>query len=192
MPPKAKFTREDIINAALTITMREGFEGLTARALGAELGSSARPVFTVFKNMEEVQAEVEKAARSVYTRLVEEGLKEEIAFKGVGKAYIRFAAEYPKLFQLLFMREQNSSPHLNSVLGLIDENFDRILESIEKGYGFCKETSKEIYLHLWIYSHGIAVLIATKVCSFSAEEISGMLTDVFISIIKKYKSEGRT
>ena len=33
---------------------------LSARALGAKLGSSARPVFTVFQSMEEVQEEVKK------------------------------------------------------------------------------------------------------------------------------------
>ena len=43
MPPKAKFTKNEIINAGLEIVRRDGFEALTARALGAELGSSARP-----------------------------------------------------------------------------------------------------------------------------------------------------
>lgn len=190
MPPKAKFTREEVFEAALKIVMREGIENLTARALAGELGSSARPVFTVFSGMDEVQCEVIKAAHALYNKMVEQGLKENLAFKGVGKAYIRFAIEYPKLFQLLFMREKSTVPELNSVLGMIDENYGKILQSIEIGYGFDMETSKEIYRHLWIYSHGIAVLLATNVCRFTADEISGMLTDVFSGVIRKYKSEG--
>ena len=35
---------------------------LTSRDLGARLGSSARPIFTVFKSMEEVQEAVRDAA----------------------------------------------------------------------------------------------------------------------------------
>ena len=35
MPPKAKFTKNEIINAGLEIVRRDGFEALTARALGA-------------------------------------------------------------------------------------------------------------------------------------------------------------
>lgn len=50
MPPKAKFAKEEIVNAALDIVRTEGFESLTARALGSKLGSSARPIFTVFQN----------------------------------------------------------------------------------------------------------------------------------------------
>ena len=48
-----------------------------------------------------------------------------------------------------------------------------------------------LFRSLWIYSHGIAVLIATKVCVFSAEKVSEMLTEVFVSMLKKIKTEGK-
>ena len=41
MPPKYKFTREQIIAAALTLTKEHGISGLTARGVAAKLGSSA-------------------------------------------------------------------------------------------------------------------------------------------------------
>lgn len=58
MPPKPKFTREQIIGYALNIVERDGIKALTARELGKEMGSSARPIFTVFKNMDELCSEV--------------------------------------------------------------------------------------------------------------------------------------
>lgn len=66
MPPKAKFTKQKIIDAGMQIVRREGFSALTARALGTELGSSARPIFTIFQNMEEVQQSVVVAAKENY------------------------------------------------------------------------------------------------------------------------------
>ena len=54
MPPKAKFKKNEIIETALNIVRTRGFEALTARSLGAELGSSARPIFTVFQSMDEL------------------------------------------------------------------------------------------------------------------------------------------
>ena len=39
-------------------------EALTARDLGERLGSSARPIFTVFRSMEEVQQETRKAIKT--------------------------------------------------------------------------------------------------------------------------------
>ena len=56
MPPKAKFTKQQIVDAALEIFRDEGMEKLTSRNLGKKLGSSACPIFTVFSGMEEVQA----------------------------------------------------------------------------------------------------------------------------------------
>ena len=54
MPPKAKFTKEDIIDAGLAILRERDISAVTAREIGNYLGSSARPIFTVFDNMGEV------------------------------------------------------------------------------------------------------------------------------------------
>lgn len=62
MPPKPKFTKEEIVQTALEIVSQKGVRALTANELGAALGTSARPIFTVFDSMKEVQDEVRKAA----------------------------------------------------------------------------------------------------------------------------------
>lgn len=183
MPPKAKFTREEIISAALDIVRAESPDNLTARALGKRLGSSSCPIFTVFESMDEVQREVLCAAKRIYRGYVEKGLEMRPAFKGVGTQYILFAINEPKLFQLLFMHEQTSAPGLDGVLQLIDESYDRILASVTDEYGLKTPAAERLYKHLWIYTHGIASLCATKMCRFSAEEISGMMTEVFVALL---------
>ena len=189
MPPKAKFTREEIVDAAFQIVRREGFDALTARSLGAELQSSPRPIFTVFRSMEEVQNEVMNKGRRLYESYEDAGMSGENAFKGSGTGYIRFAADEPKLFQLLFMREREVVPNPEKVLKSIDGYYEKILNAVEREYGFDRKTAERVYLHMWLYSHGIAVSIATKICTFTEEQISDMLTDVCASIIIKIKRE---
>lgn len=189
MPPKAKFSREEIIDAAINIVREDGFDALTSRALGTYLGSSARPIFTVFKNMKEVQQAVLEAAKTLYKEYVNKGLATEHPFKGVGTQYILFSVNEPKLFQLLFMSEQKQIPDLSGVLPLIDESYEAILLSIKKDYGINEISAKKLYHHLWIYTHGIASLCATKMCRFTGEEISTMITEVCMSILKKIKEE---
>ena len=191
MPPKAKFSRDEIVEAALRIVRTEGFSHLTARALGARLGSSARPIFTVFQSMEEVQLAVMEAARGLYKEYILKGLSEKPAFKGAGMQYIRFAVEEPKLFQLLFMEEQKQIPDLSGVLPMIDENYEEILHSIQKEYGVSSPAAERLYRHLWIYTHGIAALCATGMCSFTAEEISVMVSEIFASLLKHWKAGER-
>lgn len=192
MPPKAKFTKEEIIQAALNIVRADGFDALTARALGAELGSSARPIFTVFQSMEEVQQEVVDIAKQFYADYVNDGLYQTKmpAFKGVGMQYICFALAEPKLFQILFMSERAEKPTVMDVLPAIEGSYSRILSSIQNCYSLTQSDSEWLYRHLWIYTHGIAVLCATNMCTFTLEEIGKMLTEVFIAVLKEIK-EGK-
>lgn len=187
MPPKAKFTRAEIIEAAFHIVKTDGIDALTSRALGACLGSSARPIFTVFKNMDEVQQAVIDSAKALYKQYVNQGLTWEHPFKGVGTQYILFSIHEPKLFQLLFMTEQPNVPDLSGVLPLIEESYGEILLSIQNDYAISEASAEKLYRHLWIYTHGIAALCSTKMCRFTSDEISSMITEVCTGLLKHMK-----
>lgn len=187
MPPRAKFTKEQIVNAALDMIRENGTSELTARALGKRLGSSACPIFTVFDNMEEVLTETVQAAKALYNSYVEEGLKAMPAFKGVGMQYLNFAVREPKLFQLLFMTEQTQNPTMENVLPVIDDNYPVILKSVKECYDLTQYDAEKLYRHLWVYTHGIAALIATNMCTFTPEETGKMLTEVRIAVLNQIK-----
>ncbi len=183
MPPKAKFTKDEIVNAALDIVRKSGSDALTARELGNALGSSARPIFTVFKSMEEVFTSVSTAARTLYNKYVEDGLSMTPAFKGFGIQSIRFAIDEPRLFQLLFMQELTTIPHCSEILGVIDEHYEKILSVIQNDFHIDYEQAQRLYFNMWVYVHGIATLCATNVCSFTMDEVSEMLGTAFRSFM---------
>lgn len=192
MPPKAKFTKEEIIDAGLAILRERDISAVTAREIGNYLGSSARPIFTVFENMSEVLDGIDKKAREIYSEYVQQGLQQSPAFKGVGQAYIQFAIREPKLFELLFMRKLSGDIGVNKILPEIDDNYPVILKSITDQYPVSKDDAVILYRHLWIYSHGIATLCATSMCHFTREEIGNILTDVFKSLlIEKLKGKSK-
>lgn len=192
MPQKAKFTKKEILDVSLNIVRKSGWDSLTARNIGKNLKSSTRPIFTIFDSMKELQKEVKIVARKLYDSYVEEALKrddkDKIYFKCVGEQYIKFSVVEPKLFQLLFMKEQEET-EFTRILPKIENNYEKIILSIEEQYKLNREKSIKLYYHLWIYTHGIASLCATKMCTFSSIEISNMLTEVFKSILKNLKRE---
>ncbi len=183
MPPKTKFSREEIIDRAFEIVRAEGFESLTARSLAAKMNSSSRVIFTWFDSMDELKREVLIRAGAEYRKYIEEGLKEPLPFKGAGLKYIEFAQKESRLFQLLFMgghREEDGpelEPGYRTFVGIIAESH-RISE----------EDALKLYLHLWVYSHGIASMCATHTNPFKEEDISAMLSEVFLSLLETYKS----
>ncbi len=188
MPPKAKFSREEIVEIAFEIARMEGFDKITARELGKRLNSSARPIFTVFENMDEVKAQVIGRAKALYGSYIAEALKQEYAFRSVGASYIRFSMEEPKLFQLLFMSTISGQIGVESILPQIDANYEDILASVQK-YVDSRDAADRLYQHLWIYSHGIATMCATGLCSYTMEQIKERMSQVFVSLLRMEKGE---
>ncbi len=81
---------------------------------------------------------------------------------------------------------------MEHVLIQIDENYEEILKSVEESYQLEEKTAEKLYRHLWIYTHGIASLCATKVCRFTVEEIENMLIEVFTGLYEKVKRDGNS
>lgn len=183
MPPKVKFTREQIITAALNVTRKDGIVGLTARGLAAELGSSAKPIFGLFQNMEEVQKEVIVAANALYQSYISRGMTEGKypPYKASGIAYIQFAKEEKELFKLLFMRDRTDEK--------IEENREEIrpiLDLIMKNLGIDENEAYFFHLELWLYVHGIATMIATYYLEWDIEFIDKALTDAYQGLKNRY------
>lgn len=187
MPPKQKFTKDEIVTAALKLLRENGMEALTARALGDALHSSARPIFTVFDSMADVRAEVMTAAQEMYNQYIREGLKEQHPFKGTGKAYIRMAKEEPNLFRLLFMSKNVQTPNMGDLMQYVDSVSMNITDAAKDTFAFDSSKAQKIHHHLWLYCHGIAVLQATGVCKFTDDEVDAMLTEVGGSLYKYMK-----
>lgn len=183
MPPKSKFTKKEVLEKAFEIARTDGIDKITSRELGKQLGSSARPIFTVYESMDELKADVITEAKELYKKYVQQGLKNELAFKGVGMAYIRFASEEPVLFQLLFMSARTELTNVTQILPLIDASYEDILQSVQKPYGLSTQAADKIYQHLWTYTHGIAAMCATRLCNYTEEEISERLTEIFKSLL---------
>lgn len=187
MPPKFKFTRQEITNAALDVTRERGASGLTARALAARLGCSAKPIFSLFQNMEEVQQEVLSAANNLYHSFLLKEMSDGKypPYKASGMAYIRFAKEEKELFKLLFMRDR-SNEH-------ITENREEIrplLALIQRNTGLDEDNAYLLHLEMWIYVHGIATMLATSYLNWDAEFISQVLTDGYVGLTSRYCTEG--
>lgn len=112
MPPKPKFTKDEIVQAALEVVSQKGVEALTAKELGDALGSSARPIFTVFRSMKEVQDEVRAAAMRRFERFAAQTLPDMPLFKQVGGRWILVRSEGAEAVSALFRHENHNAASL--------------------------------------------------------------------------------
>lgn len=185
MPPAVKFTKEEIVNAALQVVRNKGAAALTTRQIAAELGVSTRPIFTYFQNMQQVQEAVRQAAQNLYHSYIQKGMAQEHPFAGVGEQYIRFAMDEPELYRLLFL---SAAPGSTSwAAEEMQRTQNMVLNSIRQIYRMDEETAKRYFRDVWLVTHSLASLIVTKSCPYTLEEIRTILASVSISICKACK-----
>lgn len=188
MPPKAKFTREEIIETALNLAADKGIRSLTARELGAALGSSTRPIFTAFESMEEVLLEVRKASLAKFEEYARKAENYTPVYKALGIQMVKFASERPKLYRLLFMSEKPEAKDFNDVFRNLGDIATLCVDVIQTEYGLSYENSKLLFKHNWIHTYAVGALIATGVCSFTEKEIQDMLSREFVAMLMLIKS----
>ena len=188
LPPKVKFSREEIIAAALDIVREGGMTALTARSLAARLGSSAKPVFGLFENMQEVQKEVMLAANAEYQEFLYAEMMRGIykPYKATGMAYIDFARKEKELFKLLFMRDRSDEQGDTR-----DESVADIIALISRNTGLSEEEARLFHLEMWIFVHGIATMIVTNYLDWEEEHVSRALTDAYEGLRTRWCGEAK-
>ena len=183
MPPKPKYTKEEIVNAAYELTREKGIDAVVAREVGKRLNTSSSPIFTLWNSMEELKMEVWMLAKQKYQAYMEDIFDYTPAFKEYGMRCVRFAAEEPNLYRMLFLTErENHSPYLRfkEEFGTL---YARLVEEIRKSFELSGEDAEELLNQMIIFANGIAAFLITDKRSFSEESVSRHLSQVCIGAV---------
>lgn len=183
MPPRTKYTKAEIVNAAYELTREKGIDAVVAREVGKRLNTSASPIFTVWNSMEELKAEVRELAKQKYRKYMEGIFDYTPSFKEFGMRWVAFAAEEPNLYRLLFLsRQETHSPFLR-----IKTEFENILsplvEEIQAIFALSKADAENLLNQMILFANGIAAFVITDPDSISKEDVSRSLSQVCIGIV---------
>lgn len=185
MPRKYLFTRKQIVENGLNLVREKGFESLTARSLGEKMNSSSKPIFSLFKNMDELKQEVISEADKLYQSYIQNEMNsgKYPPYKASGMAYIHFAKDEKELFKLLFMRNRRNES--------IKEGAEMkyIIPVIRKNTGLSEKDAMLFHMEMWIYVHGIASMIATDYLDLDENVVSQMISDIYNGM-KTFYSDG--
>ena len=171
MPPKAKITKEMVVDAAFDIARVKGAEQINARTVSQKLGCSTQPVMYHFAKIEDIKrAAYEKTNwfHAEYLLNVDERLEDFML--GIGLNYICFAFEEPNLFRFLF---QSGYAMENSLLEMIDsEELKPVLLAMQEASGMNENQMKEVFLTIALFAHGYASIIANNSLEYNDTVIS--------------------
>ncbi|NBI71249.1 WHG domain-containing protein [Clostridiaceae bacterium] len=103
-------------------------------------------------------------------------------------SYIAFAQEETQLFKLLFIKDMDldmvKAKDFYKEIGN-----EKKAEKFSDTIGMDLSRGKAIFLDLFLYTHGIAVLTATSKLSLSRDDIETMVMNLLTALVKKQKPD---
>ena len=190
MPPKAKITKDMILHTVLDITRETGFETVNARSVAGKLQCSTRPIFTCYENMEELKKDFLDFAYEYYLQYVSSFSSSEQVMPSLllPLSYIEFAAKETHLFKLLFMNDMDLN--MAEAKDFYNEaDNEKRAAAFSETIGVELERAKVIFLDLFLYTHGIAVLTAAGKIAFDRGNAEKMLMNLLSAFINQEPSD---
>lgn len=155
--PRARITREMVVDAAFEVARRLGAEQVNARTVSEKLGCSTQPVMYHFATIEDLKRAVYAQADRYHSDYL---MRTEDIPLGIGLNYIRFAIEETHLFRFLF---QSGFAVEHSLPEMIDsEELKPVLAAMQGALGMSAGQTKQIFLTVALFTHGYASIIANN------------------------------
>ena len=183
MPPKPKYTKEEIVAAAYEITRQKGIDADVAREVGKRLNTSSSPIFTIWSSMEELREEVRSLAKEKYREYMADIFDYSPSFKEFGMRCVSFAAEEPNLFRLLFLTKGKEHSPYARFKQEFEGIFIPLVEEIMNQFELSKPDAENLLNEMIIFANGISAYVITDKSSFSKEAVSRHLSRVCIGIV---------
>lgn len=176
MPPKARITKEMIVDAAFLLVRKKGFEKITAQSVAEELGCSTQPIMSHFKKVEDLRMTVAEKADQYHSAYLMK-ISGEDPLLEVGLNYIRFAREEGNLFRLLFQSGGFSGTCLWD--SLTSPELQPLLEMVSREAKISPEDAGKAFKALFLVVHGYASMFAANEMEYDESEIKADLTLIF-------------
>ena len=188
MPPKAKSTKDMVVDDAFGVARKSGAENINARTVSNELNCSTQPVMYHFETIEALKRAAYKKADGYHTEYLMNIPKTQgNVMLGIGLNYIRFAVEEPNLFCFLF---QSGFADGHSLMEMIDsEELMPVLSVMQKAMDINIEQTKEVFVTLALFVHGYASIIANNSLEYDETLITTHLERVYTGAILTLQEE---
>lgn len=165
MPPIKRVNKEKILDTAFDIVRESGMKSLNTRLIAKKLNCSTQPIFSEYKNMNELKKELKEKICNYHEKYLCQNLDINHSYRTTGENYIRFAKEEPNLFNAIFADEKIDE----------SEDYGNVIKEAQVSTGLDEKEAISFHKIMWFYTHGIATLVANNTIKLTDEQIQELL-----------------
>ena len=178
MARRTTISKEMILEAALKMLIRDGYQAVNIKTLAAEIGCSTQPIAWHFENMDEMRRELALFAEKYAEGKIVTGAGNAAGtFETMGRAYVHMAIHEPNLFKFLYLGERPINKPFTAESIAKSANSKELIAGIAAQTGLSETQAAGIIRNIVIYSHGLATMIATGVLKLDESEAMAMISE---------------
>lgn len=177
MKQPSVYSKEQILDAAIQVIRRSGWNAATTRMIAKELGSSTMPIYSQFRSREKLEEELRQRTRQMLVEYQQRQYSQH-PLLNAAFGYVKFARDERNIFRLLFMeppagsKEAKGGAMIDSFKSELGEEALRgtILEQLPAA------GQSALVEHSWIFTHGLAMMVnAGGGASFHDDKVMELL-----------------
>lgn len=179
MPAPTKITKDMILQAGVSLVRAR--LPVSARGIAEKLGCSTQPIYSYFKNMQQLEDELYNEIQKVHYQKINAYIAQNkmTSYKAYGMGFVKFAGDEKELFAYLYMRGTRTQ-----YANLFEENYmDDVTGHIVAEYHCTKQQAQDFHTDMIIYSFGLAVMQYLGQ-NLTEEQISRRFTAEFKALYK--------
>jgi AcrR family transcriptional regulator len=176
--------REELIDAAARLLVREGAAALTTRRLAAEVGTSTMAVYTHFDGMDGLRRAVRNegfARLDAHFDSVPASEDPVSDLSALGWAYCFYAVANPQLYRVVFLDSPVDEEDVATGRASVQRPIDTVARCIEAGR-FDPADPESLAIQLWVAGHGMITALLAHLLTLDEviEHFSAMGRNLFV------------
>ena len=157
--PKQRITREMVVDAAFALAREGGMERVLVKDIAARLSCSVQPIYSCFRNMEELRRAVEGRTAQFLADYL----------SATGRAYVQLARDEPELFKIFILRRREGVSSLDGLYRA--EASPGVADTIAGSLGLDQAAARRLHLDMLIYTVGLGTIFSVSTPGIPAEEL---------------------
>lgn len=189
--------REKILEGALDIIIKQGFDALTMRYLARRIGMTAPNIYNYFANKDELYISIViRGFEMLHNDLSQAYHRHDDDIQRVRamiETYMEFGMNKPRYYDIMFSRP---TPKYNDYVGTPFEELSEVeyrlsmniaelaLKATSRlmGDNMSEETIQKRIIHIWSLLHGMISLYNSHIVSYVAEKAE----DIYSKLIEEF------
>lgn len=192
--------RQQILDAAVKIIIRDGFSKLSMRKIAGVLGVSATTIYNYYTNKDELYFYIRIRGFELLMQYFETAYnnhdKPRQKFIGIIKSYMEFGTRYPDYYEVMFLNRTVPKfldcvgTHLEDVAAkeksVALKPFLFVIEKLQQHLGIKEYEAYTMAMQMWVELNGLVSLIISRLLKEVTDHQDEFINEYIGAIVTRY------